>query len=119
MIERLYSLEELMSILTRFEASVSHDALDAILWLAYDTGPDSQRSGAYNKSLVLNTPNPGSPVLQTVSSNDQDVLALGLNGAATDIAHPPLSTSDAGPIPNILARIDAVLDAVEASDRSR
>lgn len=69
-IERLYSLEELMSILTRFEASVSHDALYAILWLAYDTGPDSQRSGTYNESLASNTPNPGSPVLQTVSSND-------------------------------------------------
>jgi hypothetical protein len=40
MMERLYSIEELMSILTGFEASASQDTLYAILWLAYDTDND-------------------------------------------------------------------------------
>ena len=115
--ERLYSLEALMSMLTGFEASAPHDT--CMPYYGWHTEPDPQRSGAYNENSVSNTPNPGSPILQTVSSNDQDVQALGLNGAATDIDHPPLSTSDADPIPNILARTDAVLDAAEASDRSR
>jgi hypothetical protein len=40
MMERLYSIEELMLMLTGFEASASHDTLYAILWLAYDTDND-------------------------------------------------------------------------------
>lgn len=40
MMERLYSMEELMSILTGFEASASQDPLYAILWLPYDADND-------------------------------------------------------------------------------
>ena len=76
-------------MLTGFEASVPHDTLYAMLWLTNNAGPDSRRSGAYDESLVSNTPDPGSEVLQTVPSNDWNVPALGLNGAATDVTSSP------------------------------
>jgi hypothetical protein len=117
--ERLFSLEALMSMLTGFEASVPHDTLYAILWLAYDAEPESQRSGAYNETLVSNTPNQGSPVLQTVSSSDQDVPTLGLNDVDVDISQSPRNIPDIDPFPNILVQANARLAAETAGDHSR
>lgn len=58
--ERLFSLEALMSSLTAFEASDPHDVLYAVLWLAHDAVPQTKNAYAtilpQNQNSIPNTP---------------------------------------------------------------
>lgn len=55
-LERLLSLEALISSLTAFEASSPHDTIYAILWLAHDAEPDSKELAAMSQDAVMQTP---------------------------------------------------------------
>jgi hypothetical protein len=55
-LERLLSLEALISSLTAFEASSPHDTIYAVLWLAHDAEPDSKELAAMSEDAVMRTP---------------------------------------------------------------
>ncbi|KAH6664129.1 heterokaryon incompatibility protein-domain-containing protein [Halenospora varia] len=55
-LERLYSLEALVSSLTAFEVTVPHDTIYAVLWLAHDAEPDSKEPAAMSQDAVMRTP---------------------------------------------------------------
>ncbi|KAH8647998.1 heterokaryon incompatibility protein-domain-containing protein [Tricladium varicosporioides] len=55
-LERLYSLEALVSSLTAFEVTVPHDTIYAVLWLAHDAEPDSKEPAAMSQDAVIRTP---------------------------------------------------------------
>lgn len=71
-LERLLSLEGLMSALTAFEASVPHDTIYAILWLAHDAQPDSKESSAMSQDALIRTPL-HSPNIDAVLSPDEEM----------------------------------------------
>ena len=55
-LERLLSLEALISTLTLFEAGSPHDTIYAILWLSYDAEPHSRGSAAMSMGPLVRTP---------------------------------------------------------------
>jgi hypothetical protein len=55
-LQRLLSLEGLISSLTAFEASSPHDTIYAGLWLAHDAEPDSKELAAMSQNEVMQTP---------------------------------------------------------------
>nr|POE72135.1 heterokaryon incompatibility protein 6, or allele [Quercus suber] len=55
-LERLLSLEALISTLTLFEAGSAHDTIYAVLWLAHDAEPDSRYSAALSFDPLVRTP---------------------------------------------------------------
>ncbi|OCL04902.1 HET-domain-containing protein, partial [Glonium stellatum] len=55
-LERLLSLEALISTMTTFEASSPHDTIYAVLWLAHDAEPDSKDSAAMSQDALVRTP---------------------------------------------------------------
>ncbi|ERF68172.1 hypothetical protein EPUS_05253 [Endocarpon pusillum Z07020] len=61
--EHLLSLEALMSSLSVFEAENPHDVVYAILWLANDATPSTERAigSSLSEHWVIHTPTPGSP----------------------------------------------------------
>jgi Heterokaryon incompatibility protein (HET) len=69
-LERLLSLEGLMSTLTAFEASVPHDTIYAVLWLAHDAEPDSKEFAAMSQDALIRTPKE-SPSIDPVPSPDE------------------------------------------------
>ncbi|KAK3710207.1 hypothetical protein LTR37_010428 [Vermiconidia calcicola] len=70
-LERLMSLEEVVSTLTLFEAGSPHDIIYAVLWLAYDAEPDSKEHAAMSLEPNVRTPNQ-SPDLESVISSEDD-----------------------------------------------
>lgn len=70
-LERLLSLEALVSSLTAFEASSPHDTIYAILWLAHDAEPDSKESAAMSEDAVVRTP-AQSPQIDALPSPSPD-----------------------------------------------
>lgn len=54
-LERLLSLEAIISSLTLFEAGSPHDTIYAVLWLAHDVEPDAQESAAMNYEPLVRT----------------------------------------------------------------
>jgi len=55
-LERLLSLEALISTLTLFEAGSPHDTIYAVLWLAHDAEPHSRDSAAMSMEPLVRTP---------------------------------------------------------------
>jgi hypothetical protein len=55
-LERLLSLEALISTLTLFEAGSPHDTIYAVLWLAHDAEPHSRESAAMSMEPLVRTP---------------------------------------------------------------
>ncbi|WPH04729.1 heterokaryon incompatibility protein 6, or allele [Acrodontium crateriforme] len=55
-LERLMSLEALVSTLTLFEAGSPHDTIYAVLWLAHDAEPDAKESAALSFDPLVRTP---------------------------------------------------------------
>ncbi|TVY42247.1 Heterokaryon incompatibility protein 6,OR allele [Lachnellula subtilissima] len=70
-LERLLSLEALISSLTAFEASSPHDTIYAVLWLAHDAEPDSKELAAMSQDAVMQTP-AQSPDIDAVPSPSPD-----------------------------------------------
>lgn len=70
-LERLLSLEALVSTLTLFEVSSPHDIIYAVLWLAHDAEPDSKDYAAMSLEPNVRTPL-GSPELDYTGSSDED-----------------------------------------------
>lgn len=71
-LERLFSLEALISTMTLFEASSPHDTIYSVLWLAHDAEPDSKDVAAMSLEPVIRTPKM-SPELISGASSDDDV----------------------------------------------
>ncbi|EMC91886.1 hypothetical protein BAUCODRAFT_39031 [Baudoinia panamericana UAMH 10762] len=55
-LERLLSLEALISTLPSFEAGSPHDTIYAVLWLSHDAEPGSRESAAMSMHPVVTTP---------------------------------------------------------------
>nr|POE72138.1 heterokaryon incompatibility protein 6, or allele [Quercus suber] len=55
-LERLLSLEALISTLTLFEAGSAHDTVYAVLWLSHDAEPDARYSAALSFDPLVRTP---------------------------------------------------------------
>ncbi|KAJ4142670.1 hypothetical protein NW754_010109 [Fusarium falciforme] len=68
-LERLLSLEGLISTMAAFEAASPHDTIYAVLWLAHDAQPDAQHGGAMSDDHLLQTPQ-HSPTLAGISSDE-------------------------------------------------
>ncbi|KAF7511266.1 hypothetical protein GJ744_004831 [Endocarpon pusillum] len=68
--EHLLSLEALMSSLSVFEAESPHDVVYAILWLANDAIPSTERAigSSLSEYGVIRSPTPGSPTPYPESS---------------------------------------------------
>jgi hypothetical protein len=75
-LERLLSLEGLISTLTAFEASVPHDTIYAVLWLAHDALPDSKESAAMSQDALIQTPTQ-SPKINPAASPDDELSPAG------------------------------------------
>lgn len=70
-LERLLSLEALISTLTLFEAGSPHDTIYAVLWLAHDAEPDSKQPAAMSLEPVVRTPT-GSPEIDRAVTPDEE-----------------------------------------------
>lgn len=55
-LERLLSLEALISTLTLFEAGSAHDIVYAVLWLSHDAEPHTRESAAMSMGPLVRTP---------------------------------------------------------------
>lgn len=84
-LERLRSLEGLISTMVAFEASSPHDTVYAVLWLAHDAQPDSVGAAAMSEDQLLQTPQ-NSPPLDPLPSDEE------LSDNGLDV--PALSTRD-------------------------
>lgn len=68
-LERMLSLEGLITSMTAFEASSPHDTVYAVLWLAHDAQPDVHGTSAMSEDQLIETPK-DSPQLDPIHSDD-------------------------------------------------
>ena len=71
-LERLFSLEALISTMTLFECSSPHDTIYSVLWLAHDAQPDSKDFSAMSFLANVRTPTQ-SPDLEGAASTDDEI----------------------------------------------
>ncbi|KAF7541033.1 hypothetical protein G7054_g954 [Neopestalotiopsis clavispora] len=76
-LERLLSLEGLVTSMTAFQSTNPHDIIYAVLWLAHDAQPDADGSAAMSEEQLLQTPK-DSPQLDAALS-DEDFSDPGLD----------------------------------------
>ncbi|OCK82071.1 HET-domain-containing protein [Lepidopterella palustris CBS 459.81] len=110
-LERLLSLEALISTMTAFEASSPHDTIYAVLWLAYDAEPDSKDSAAMCQDEVLRTP-VQSPTIDMFPSQDEGVFRFG-----DDLVESPKSVTYRTPFPGRGANDSAPAPRAPAAQR--
>jgi hypothetical protein len=82
-LERLLSLEALVSSLTAFGASSPHDTIYAVLWLAHDAEPDSKELAAMSQDAVMQTPAQSPDIDPAPSPSpepDEEISLLKLEG---------------------------------------
>jgi hypothetical protein len=80
-LERLLSLEALISTLTAFEASSPHDSIYAVLWLAHDAEPGIKENAAMSQDAVIQTPlqSPKFDPFPSSDDPDDEMTSLRLN----------------------------------------
>ncbi|KAK9783755.1 putative Heterokaryon incompatibility protein-domain-containing protein [Seiridium cardinale] len=69
-LERLLSLEGLITRMTSFQGTAPHDTIYAVLWLARDAQPDAHDPAAMSEAQLLQTPE-DSPQIDPVLSEDE------------------------------------------------
>ncbi|KAK6078641.1 hypothetical protein SCUP515_09691 [Seiridium cupressi] len=69
-LERLLSLEGLITRMTTFQSTAPHDTIYAVLWLAHDAQPDAHDPAAMSEAQLLQTPE-DSPQIDPVLSEDE------------------------------------------------
>ncbi|KAL9623318.1 MAG: hypothetical protein Q9160_002425 [Pyrenula sp. 1 TL-2023] len=77
-LERLLSMEALITTLTAFEASLPHDTIYAVLWLAHDAEPGIKENAAMSRKAVVQTPQQ-SPTLDPSTSLEENTTPTELD----------------------------------------
>ena len=93
-LERLLSLEALISTLTLFEAGSPHDTIYAVLWLAHDAEPHSRESAAMSMDPLVRTPTQ-SPEIEQDPSQWESQYAAASQKTFGDVVHSPRPMSPA------------------------
>ena len=100
-LERLLSLEALVSSLTAFEARSPHDTIYAILWLAHDAEPDSKDYAAMSQDAVMRTPAQSPDVDATPSPSPEPDNEMGTLHLGDDFVRSPANTIPRTSFPGI------------------
>ncbi|KAK5118220.1 hypothetical protein LTR85_008200 [Meristemomyces frigidus] len=93
-LERLLSLEALISTLTLFEAGSAHDTIYAVLWLAHDAEPHSRESAAMSMGPLVRTPTQ-SPEIEPDQSQFESQFAAASQRPYGDVVNSPRAMSPA------------------------
>ena len=88
-LERLMSLEALVSTLTLFEAGSPHDTIYAVLWLAHDAEPDARESAAMSFDPLVRTPTQSPEIDMNASQFDDTQRPWGESQRRYSGAHMP------------------------------
>ncbi|KXL50896.1 hypothetical protein M433DRAFT_61022 [Acidomyces richmondensis BFW] len=92
-LERLLSLEALISTLTLFEAGSPHDTIYAVLWLAHDAEPHSRESAAMSMEPLVRTPTQSPEIEQDPSQFDSQWHDFSQRPYSGEIFHSPRASS--------------------------
>jgi len=101
-LERLLSLEALISTLTLFEAGSPHDTIYAVLWLAHDAEPHSRESAAMSMEPLVRTPTHSPEIDQEPSQLDSQWHDFSQRPYGGELLHSPraLSPIASQPVPS-------------------
>lgn len=101
-LERLLSLEALISTLTLFEAGSPHDTIYAVLWLAHDAEPHSRESAAMSMEPLVRTPTQSPEIDQEPSQLDSQWHDFSQRQYGGELLHSPraLSPIASQPVPS-------------------